>query len=39
MTGPWSYSILASNTDEIVSDGRPLVTIGSVGDKGKTLVD
>ena len=39
VTGPWSYSILASNTDEIASDGRPLVTIGSVGDKGKTLVD
>jgi len=39
VTGPWGFSQMASGNDEIITDGRPLVTVGSVGDKSKTLVD
>lgn len=38
MTGPWGFSQMASGTDEISTDGKSLVTAGSV-DKGKTAVD
>jgi hypothetical protein len=30
---------MASGNEEIITDGRPLVTVGSIGDKGETLVD
>ncbi len=39
VTGPWGFSWMAAGNDEIVTDGRSLVTVGSIGDKGETLVD
>ena len=36
MTGPWGFSQMASGTDEISTDGKSLVTAGSVN-KGREL--
>jgi hypothetical protein len=38
VTGPWGFSQMASGTDEISTDGKILVTVGSV-DKARTAVD
>jgi len=38
VTGPWGFSQMASGTDEISTDGKSLVTVGSI-DKAKTAVD